>query len=149
MKEASYNSTLASKLEKEVGGQVIKLSDKATLGLPDSMHVMDGIVTFIECKLGRDSNQYVHPWKSINDLRQYETCKRLSKNALVLYAIYYPKTKMSAVLSIADLEILRPHKECAIFKGDGLVNGHGVDLIFRKITDWREQISGKVSPRIS
>jgi len=115
MKEAPYTSSLSRDIEIDVGGKVIKISDRSTLGLPDSMHLLDGIVTYIETKieenytLGSDNVIYVQPWRSVKkDIRQYEVCRSIAKHSCVVYAIYYPIIKMSCVIPVEVLAQFRP-----------------------------------------
>src|ERR1035437_3965761 len=104
MNEASYYSMLAHDIESKIGGKITKLADKSTLGLPDSIHVKDGIVTWIETKIGTgaeiiSSLIYTQPWNEAKkDLRQFEVCNRMSKHSLVLYAVYYPMIRASAII---------------------------------------------------
>lgn len=137
MKEAGYGTQLSHKIEKQLGGKVTKLSDRAGLGRPDYQWLKNGISTFIETKIGKCyelgttgiSEWICYPWKEINDIRQFEVCKTFSKHALVLYAIYYPKIKWSLVLDIEELSEYRialggQPKPC--FK---LKPGHGIEAI--------------------
>lgn len=141
MKEASYGAVLALKIEKEIGGRVIKISDRSTLGLPDNLHIKGGFATFIETKIGQSvsisGNGYsVQPWKCINDLRQFEVCRSLAKNAWVLYAIYYPKVKMTAVLPVVYMNDFRPSENGeypSLIEGHNFRTGHGIDMIEREI----------------
>lgn len=131
MNESSYGSQLTSKIEKQLGGKIEKLSDRTGLGRPDYLWIKHGIGIFIETKIGKyfeyDANQKIcYPWKEVNDLRQFEVCKRWSKHALVLYAIYYPKIKSSAILHLDELEGFRvplggQAKPCL-----QLISGHGI-----------------------
>ena len=150
MREASFNSIFAHKLEKEMGGKVIKISDKVTLGLPDSMHLFQGITTFFEVKIGTISSievvgdrLYCRPWAMIKDLRQFEMCKSLGKHATVLYVIYWPNVRMTAVLPVETLELYRPSRDSQIdkkglllIKSPNFLEGHGVD-IYKNI--WNER----------
>lgn len=135
MKESSYNSTLSRKIEKEIGGQVVKTSDRSTLGRPDSMHVKDGIVSFFEVKVATEytiseDKIYVQPWNHINDIRQYEVCKRTSQHALVFYAIYWPIITVSAILTIEELEGIRTEgEELWVCTSPVLLVGHGLERI--------------------
>ncbi len=141
MKEAAYNSTLASKIEKEIGGKVYKISDQSTLGLPDSLHIMDGLASFIECKIGKcNQTNWVEPLKAIKDIRQYEVCRQISKNALVLYAIYYPEIRAAAVIPIDILHRMKNSEEQRLFFGQYLTQGHGVDLIAEFLKGYREDV---------
>src|SRR6185312_5032005 len=116
MKESSYYGTMKSKLIKEIGGKIIKIADRATLGIPDSMHVGLGIVSYIETKIYNIHNQdSIVPWEVIKkDIRQYEMCKEIRKYALVLYVIYCPNIKMTAVL---DVNTIAEH----FFKNDHIL----------------------------
>jgi hypothetical protein len=154
MREASYNSTLATEIEEEIGGRVIKLSDRATLGLPDSLHILDSIVTFIEIKIGEkvfevDGQIEVEPWKAINDLRQYEVCRAISKYATMIYMIYYPTVKMTAVLPIQVLGLYNP-LQCSpaairLREEPYLVNGHGVETLQLYLRQRRNEIRAKLN----
>jgi hypothetical protein len=152
MRESTYNSILANKIEKEIGGRVIKLSDRSTLGLPDSIHILRGGVTFIEVKVCKtqtckEGKVFVSPWNCIKDLRQYEMCRSLSRYALMLYAIYWPRTKMTAVLSIDALEALRPSelnpRGLDLMVGSCLREGHGIDMIKERIEEARKLYAEK------
>lgn len=141
MKEAAYNSTLASKIEKEIGGKVYKISDQSTLGLPDSIHIMNGFASFIECKIGKCSQaNWVEPLKVIRDIRQYEVCRQISKNALVLYAIYYPEIRSTAVIPIEIIHDMKNSEEKRLFFGQYLTRGHGIDLIAKFLKGYQENV---------
>jgi hypothetical protein len=133
MKESTFSGLLASKLRKEIGGKIIKISDKVMLGLPDNMHIKHSFVTFYETKIGTGADETCcFPWEAINDIRQYEVCKRISRYALVLYVIYYPDIKMTAVLSTTQLSTFRVDKDkdsIPLFKGPYFSKGHGVESI--------------------
>jgi len=113
MKESYYLSKLSGDLEKDLHCKIYKISDRSTLGLPDSMILKDGIVTFIETKVAYDEDYldkvlYVAPWKTVKkDIRQFEVCKEMSKNALVLYCIHYPQVNHTTVLTMNMVEQFR------------------------------------------
>ena len=140
MNEASYNSALSTDIKRLMGGRTVKIADKATLGLPDSMHIQYGLVTFYECKISKSNNRaFVFPWAHINDNRQYEVCKKFSEHALVLYAVYFPFIKYSLVVSIRELENRRSNTSITVGPGRFFTPGHGADLIKARIIDYREQ----------
>lgn len=126
---------LSSDIEKRIGGKMIKIADKATLGLPDSVHVKNGICTWIETKIGSgeeiiNGSVYAQPWKCAEkDLRQFEVCKSISKHSLVLYSIYYPSTKISAVLDIRLMEIFRDNPNRFLTDSLYIRGSRGVDQI--------------------
>lgn len=142
MKENAYGGTLKDKLVKDAGGQVYKISDQATLGLPDYGHIQGGFTTYIECKIGT-MHEYtptgvrIWPRRSINDLRQFEVCRRIGKEALVLYAIYFPKIKMTCVLRVEEMNDYK--KEDELLEGAQFRKGHGTDMIIaeEKMYQWR------------
>jgi hypothetical protein len=147
MKETSYGGQLKNKLEKELGGKVLKISDRATLGLPDYSHVKDGIVTYIETKITvSKENGFIIPWnvikKGTDGIRQYETCKSLASNALVLYAIYCSDSKMTAVLLLNYVSSVFAHTEKRLYHEENyyFTKGHGIDLIKTKILNYRRTI---------
>jgi hypothetical protein len=134
MKESSYWGSLRQKLVEEVGGKCIKIADVATLGLPDSIHIHTGIATFIETKIGDEKATPVHPWFILkHDVRQFEVCKRIALNALVLYVIYYPEIRMTAVFQPAHLEPI-------LDTGPSLVRGHGISAIKKEMEQYRRMI---------
>lgn len=146
MKEFSYNSILTGKLLAENGGRVIKIADKATLGLPDSLYVKDSIATFIECKMGhtsslilRDGKVHVRLWDCINDRRQFEVCRLLSKNATVLYCIYWSRACISAVVPLEILELFRDNRNL-LREGKYLALGHGSERVIRIIEERRKRL---------
>jgi hypothetical protein len=154
MRESSYNSSIAGEIEEEIGGRVIKLSDRATLGLPDSLHILDGIVSFIEVKIGDkfysvDGHLEVEPWRSIDDLRQYELCRSISKHATVIYMIYYPEIKMTAVLPMKILEYFSPRQgtkaSIRLHEDTNFVNGHGLDALKQILSERRDYLRGKLN----
>lgn len=146
MKENVYGGALKEKLVKHIGGQVYKISDQATLGLPDYAHVNSGFTTYIECKIGVkftivDKRYVVKPWKQINDIRQFEVCKRISKEALVLYAMYWPQIRMSVVISLDELLSYKPDLE--MMEGDHLKAGHGIEMIAKYEEVYRYKLTGR------
>ena len=157
MKESPHNSKLSDEIEQKIGGKVIKISDKVTLGLPDSLHYADSLVTFYEVKIGArnyvrdgvDFNLECEPWRSVNDRRQYETCRNMSKNALVLYVIYYPDYEMTAVIPMDMLERYDPVRSKSLHKwlveGPYFVKGHGVDRIAELIDERRKQVYDRLA----
>jgi hypothetical protein len=140
MKESTFGAMLAFKIKKEIGGVVIKISDKVMLGLPDNMHIKYSFVTFYETKIGdKGTEQSCYPWESVNDIRQFEVCKRMSRNAIVLYVIYYPDVKMTAVLNVlqlAEFQVGKHKDPLPLLKGPCYVKGHGVEVI-RKFIERR------------
>lgn len=153
MKEASYLSSLSTDIEKEIGGKVIKISDRSTLGLPDSMHVVDGIVTYIESKIGEDHDtvdgiDYVQPWKSVKkDIRQYEVCREISRHALVVYAIYWPELRKSAIIPMEQLAQFRPSPDGELpwlCNKNILMPGRGLDQLKRLMFSHRKNIHGRL-----
>jgi hypothetical protein len=117
MKENVFGPQLVDKVRHEMGGEVIKIADRSTFGLPDYMHVNDDIVTFIETKIGEPKFVQTFangiacaPWSVVNDLRQYEVCRRLARCAIVLYVIYWPHVRMSAVIDVDLFEQYRYEK---------------------------------------
>jgi hypothetical protein len=155
VREASYNSIFASKIERQIGGRVIKISDKVSLGLPDSVHLMSGIATFFEVKIGIKRNfcvkndiSYCYPWTCINDLRQYEVCRSIGKNATVLYIIYWPDIRMTTVLSVGSLAMFRPVTQSdspnglQLIEGDNFVKGHGVEVFHQILEKRKREIYG-------
>lgn len=139
MRESSYYGTMRTKLVREVGGKVIKISDKATLGLPDSMHIRNGVVTYIETKIFDLKNQrFFAPWDVIKKyVRQFEMCREIRKHALVLYVIYCPHVKMTAVLDVNMIKNDFYKNEAILLEGSHFVSGHGIELIVQEIDDWR------------
>jgi hypothetical protein len=140
MKEAPYTSSLSNTLEKLTKGKVLKISDRSTLGLPDCSHIKDSIVTYIETKVEDRFEKlagefYVQPWLTIKkDLRQFEVCKEISKKALVLYAIYYPKIKHSCILGFDEIAQLRETEDGFVpyLNPKLLIFGHGAeDIVYR------------------
>lgn len=135
MKETSYGGTLKAKLKTELHCYAIKISDNATLGLPDSVFLIkESKAFFIETKIGKElygANLGIGcvPWDSINDLRQFEVCRSINNHALVLYAIYFPKERYTAVFNVTELQNIRFSPSTMIGIGDHLAKGHGVDLI--------------------
>jgi hypothetical protein len=155
VKEAMFFQILKNKIQKEIGGKVVKVSDKSSLGIPDSYHLRDSIVTFMETKIGSsfekedDGKIFLQPWKIIKkDLRQYEVCKSFSHYALVLYVIYYPEGGFSAVLTIDQIEVLRPKTELDSIPWTAHLSiiqpGHGLSQIKRLMTINREEIYAKL-----
>src|ERR1035437_6753263 len=146
MNEASYYSMLAHDIESKIGGKITKLADKSTLGLPDSIHVKDSIVTWIETKIGIgaeiiSSLIYTRPWNVVKkDLRQFEVCKRMSKHSLVLYAIYYPIARVSAIVTINQLEALRSNPDGFFVHKDYVKLGRGLEQIRMLMNHNREEI---------
>ena len=150
MKEASYLSSISSDIEKQIGGKVIKISDRSTLGLPDSMHIRDGIVTYIETKIDEHFEIYggiihVQPWKAVKkDLRQFEICRSISRHSLVVYMIYYPAIKRTAVLSVDLLVQFRPSSDDEDLKylslPKHLVKGKGVQRLSEIMGSNRKEI---------
>jgi hypothetical protein len=150
MKEAYYLAVLSLDIEKEIGGKVTKIADKSTLGLPDSIHCHRGLATFIETKIseGRLDPQgkfRVQPWRAVKkDVRQFEVCRDLSKNALVLYAIYYPDMKMSAILTIPQLVELRGKEDFWLNDPHILGPGRGLSQIKHHQEVYRREVLGRI-----
>jgi len=152
MREAYVNSRIADDIEEEIGGRCIKLSDKVSLGLPDTLHIKDGIITFIEFKIG-DKHETINnivsvkPWDSVNDIRQYEICRSLAKNCLVLYMIYYKEIKMTAILPVEILNLYNPRYASPAITLDGnkyLVNGYGIEKLKEMMQENRRKIREKL-----
>jgi len=160
MREASYNSLFASKLERDIGGEVQKISDRSSLGLPDSFHYMGGIVTFFEVKVVNATNAIslyqgkmaCKPWEAVNDIRQFEVCRRMNKNATVLYVIYYTASRTSAVIPLELLEKYnrKRHADCLYYlqKGQYFVDGHGVDAFHRILLDKKKEIYDRLCKEV-
>jgi len=145
MREASYGAILASKIEEEIGGKVLKLSDRSSLGWPDNVHIKDGVATFFETKINDTRCDFIYPWDSFKkDRRQFEICKRFSKYALVLFIIYCPRTKMAAVLNIEELESFKKDEDRLLFRGDLFSPGHGIERIRHLIKNERYKIHAKL-----
>ena len=152
MKEAYYNASFSARIMNLVGGRVIKLSDRVTLGLPDSIHIFGGLSTFFEVKIDESVHAVsmfqdklsCQPWEAVNDLRQYEVCRKISQCALVLYVIYYPRAHMTAVIPLHILEHYnRKHDETCLFwlqRGPYINTGHGEDLYQRILNERREYL---------
>jgi hypothetical protein len=135
MKEISYGNTLRDKIRKELGGTFIKIADRATLGLPDYFYLNKGFAAIVETKQSDDKIWPLDPWDSINDLRQYENIKRLSKHVLSIYAIYYWKLKMSAIVTVPDLEMFKSFRPTLLGEGMFITKGHGLNLFKKR---WNE-----------
>lgn len=150
MKEATYTAALARDIEKEIGGKIIKISDRSTLGLPDLMHIKDGIITYIETKIGSGAEiineiVYTQPWKSVlKDLRQFEVCKSISKHALVLYSIYYPEIKTTAIISIEMLESFRKRPGGHFINQNYVITGRGIPQLKWIMESNRKEIANNV-----
>lgn len=135
MKEATFLSMLSHDLEVDIGGKVVKISDKATLGLPDSMYLNKGFVTYIETKIGDvykviDNVVYVKPWDSIKkDLRQFEVCRMMAKNSLVVFIIHYPKVKKTLVLTLNDIKTLQQYPDSTCNSTNSLKEGRGLEKL--------------------
>jgi len=158
MKESSFVSKFSTDLEKKAGGKMYKLADRASLGRPDSFHLKSGLVTFIEFKVEERvewaaGNSWVQPFKTIRkDLRQYEICREISKNALVLFVIYYPRIKYSAVLTVDQMVSLRCDKEEDAFgihedkwlNPKALLQGFGIPKVISHMNDYKEKLIEKL-----
>jgi hypothetical protein len=160
MKESSYLSALSLDIEKQIGGKVIKTSDRSTLGLPDSTHILDGIVTYIEAKIGDkvefdlDGVPYVQPWRTVKkDLRQYEVCKSMAKHASVVYAIYYPEIKKSAIITVEVLAQFRPVEGETtlpyLCSEEVLCSGRGIKQLKQVMARHRKEVYGRLSKSFS
>ena len=152
MRENYFNANFARKIEKEIGGVVIKTSDRTTLGLPDSYHAYSGVVTFFEVKINEAKNaiQIVDgvpsckPWDAVNDLRQYEVCKRLSRCATVLYVIYHPAACTTALIPL-DLLALYNRKRndnsrIWLPMGPYMADGYGIEIFNRIRLEERKEL---------
>lgn len=151
MKEATYGSSLAIKIEREIGGKVIKVADKATLGLPDYLHLQDSICTFIETKIGHatiGSLNRVNPKKAVNDIRQLQACRLLSRYCLVLYAIYYPDLKMTAVVEVNVLERFTLDTAAVCDSFGILRKGHGIPQIKEQIQLRRSNVFNTLAGKL-
>ena len=138
MKEATYGATLSTKLVKVFGGKIEKLSDRVGLGRPDYLWILDRKASFFETKIGKhygygvDGTPQCYPWKEVNDLRQFEVCKQWSRHAPLIYAIYYPDLKMSAILPLIELESFRTgigSERIPCIQGIRFVKGHGAEVL--------------------
>lgn len=130
MRESNYGAQLKGKIEKQLGGKVAKLADRANLGRPDSLWIRNGIGVFIETKIGTHYEEdFCYPWKEINDLRQFEVCRQFSRHSLVLYAIYYPKVKKTAILEVNFLATFRVDIGTETKPYHTWTDGHGIDTI--------------------
>lgn len=152
MRENYFNATFSNRVKQEIGGTVIKSSDRTTLGLPDSYHAFSGVVTFFEIKINEakdaiqihDGVPSCQPWDAVNDLRQYEVCKRLARCATVLYIIYHPVACTTALIPL-DLLALYNRKRndnplIWLPKGPYLVDGHGVETFNRIRLEKRKEL---------
>ena len=148
MKESSFNHDLAIRIQEEIGGRVRKISDKVALGLPDTEHVKDSIVSYFEVKLYKHfmEKNVIQPWKAVNDIRQFEVCKRMSKSSLVFYVIYCPKVKMTAVLHLSEMETFRPVTGVYTHLNEGFsfMRGFGIERIKWLMTQNRKEIYEKL-----
>lgn len=155
MKEAAYLSQFSNDIEKELGGKVIKTADKSTLGLPDSGWIKDGIIVYIEAKIDTqtecdsEGKIYVQPWRAIEkDIRQYEVCRSIAKHACVVFAIYYPSVKMSAILPVETLTQFKPSSSGKLpYLCDDrfLSKGRGLRQIKRIVDEHRKEVHGKLN----
>lgn len=154
MKEAAYLSQFSNDIEKKLGGKVIKISDKSTLGLPDSMWLSLGIAVFIESKIenhveiDREGRVYVQPWRSIKkDIRQYEVCKSIAQHSCVVFAIYYPSVKMSAILPVEminQFKMLLRDNYAYLCDDKYLQKGRGLEQFKRIVDEHRKEVHGKL-----
>lgn len=130
MKESGYGAQLARKIEVQLGGKVVKLADRSSLGRPDNLWLKNGIATFIETKIGsHHDDDCCYPWKEINDLRQFEVCRNFSRHSLVIYAIYYPNMKKSAILEVNFLATYRVGIGGGPKPYHTWTDGHGIETI--------------------
>jgi hypothetical protein len=134
MKEASYNALMSDMLVHNYGGRTIKIFNPTLLGLPDTFHFKDGIASFIEVKMGKEKDVvrqngklFCRPWAAVNDLRQYEVCRVMSYNATVIYMIYYPHIRWTAVIPMPIMEKLRGNY--LLKEGNHFVKGHGLGVL--------------------
>ncbi len=142
MRESSYYGTMKKKLVQEIGGMILKISDRATLGLPDSSHVRHGVVVYLETKIYDIHNQnYIIPWNVIKkDVRQFEKCREIRKHTLVLYVIYCPNIKMTAVLDVNTVYEKFYRNEVVLLEGPDFVHGHGIEVMKKKINEWSAHV---------
>ena len=137
MKESSYGSQLKAKLVTEVGGLMWKISDRSTLGLPDNIHVNKGFATFIETKEFSTSGTITNPFDYIDDLRQFEVCRRIGKVSLVLYAMYFSEQRKTLIMSPDELQAYRVKAtNLPEFQKVYVVRGHGVDIIKLRMEEY-------------
>ncbi len=147
----NFNSTFNKELQEEYGGRSIKLAEKVNLGIPDTLHICGGILTFIEIKISdslpivRDGKISVKPWDSINDIRQYEVARNLSRQCLTLYVIYYSEIQMAAVLTMKELSFFDQNKlgdraSIELEEGDNLVKGHGIERVIELMKEQKRSI---------
>jgi hypothetical protein len=157
MKETAYWSQLRNKLVKATGGLTYKMADSSSLGRPDSFHIKDGIITVIETKIGKNFHHtetvgpLCFPWKEVNDRRQFEVCKEMSREGLVLYAIYYPKIKYTAVLEVNYLNEFRMGLGAdpkPLEVGPNFVAGHGIELIVDHIKQNRRKVYARLDLKL-
>ena len=156
MRENYFNATFAGKIEREIGGIVTKISDRSTLGLPDSHHAYAGVVTFFEVKINEakdavqlhDGVMSCRPWDAINDLRQYEVCKRLSRCATVLYVIYHPAACTTALIPLETLALYnRKRNDNPLIwlpKGPFFTDGYGIEIFNRIRLERRKELYDKL-----
>jgi len=152
VRENYFNANFSNRLEKEIGGVVIKSSDRTTLGLPDSYHAFKGVVTFFEVKINEAKNAVqlhdgvmsCQPWDAINDLRQYEVCKRLARCATVLYVIYHP---IACTTALIPLDLLAKYNRKRnddhliwLPKGPYFVDGYGIEVFNRIRLEKRKEL---------
>jgi hypothetical protein len=155
MLESTFGGALMSDIERKMGGKAFKISDRSTLGLPDYIHLFTGIGTYIETKIGTEYTlsegfHYIQPWKVIKkDIRQYEVCKLISKNTLVLYAIYYPEIRKTAILTLDNIQQLRPDNPLAsipwLNSADILQVGYGSNRVIQLMINHRKEVHANLS----
>lgn len=148
MKEASYNAVMSAVLVQSYGGKAIKMFNPALLGLPDTLHVKDGITNFIEVKMGEKKSLFrkqgvifCRPWDAINDIRQYNICKSLNRFAPVTYVIYYPDIRWTAVLPFQIMEVFKDSKHL-LKEGSHFVKGHGIGVLTKIFEQRRKMLYG-------
>jgi hypothetical protein len=155
MLESTFGGALSSDIERKMGGKIFKISDRSTLGLPDYIHLLTGIATYIETKIGDEYTlaegfHYIQPWKIIKkDIRQYEVCKLISRHTLVLYAIYYPEIRKTAILTMDNVEQLRPDNPLAkipwLNSADILQVGYGSNRVVQLMINHRKEVHASLS----
>jgi len=146
MKEASYNALMTAVLLQAYGGKAIKIFNPTMLGLPDTAHFKDGIISFIEVKMGEPRSVVrnkgilmCRPWDAVNDRRQFEVCRSLSKFATMVYMIYYSHIRYTAVLPMPIMEIFMDSTSL-LKEGNHFVKGHGIGVLIRILNIRRKLI---------
>jgi hypothetical protein len=152
MKEASYNAMMSSTLAHTYGGKVLKLADRATLGLPDTIHYKDSVMTWLEVKIGKPSSVlhqknyrewFCRPSDCVNDLRQYEHCRAIGKSANLIWVIYWPHIRMTSVVTQDMMELFWRTKYL-LKEGRNFTSGHGIQLIINILEQKRKELYVKL-----